>query len=231
MKSLSSLITNSVKKFSKQNFYTTYVPYTSESRIKRKLPLIEVKKNLWIASNASVILGDIKFSEHASRFLSRMIKKRFGRVDTIITPEAKAIGTAYFLAKRLGVKKVVVARKSVKSYMKNPIVVETKSITTKGEQILVIDEIERSFIKNKRVLTFDDVISTGGTLKSLKSLVRILHGKLVGTACVWLEGPWPWDVFEDEIKEGRLIWLSILPVFTLEDELFSYRDEVVKKYE
>jgi len=214
--------------------YTTYIPLSKEyKQIERKLPLVEVSKGLLIASNASVILGDVEFSKHVGKILARIIRRKVGNVHTLITAEAKAIGTAYKIAEYLKIKKIVIARKSVKSYMKNPIVVETRSITTKGKQILVIDGRESEWIKGRKIVLFDDVISTGGTLKSLQRLAEKLQVKVAGIATVWLEGPWPWDVFESEIKGGKLIWLSILPVFVygkVAKELLEYRSMVSEKY-
>ena len=85
-------------------------------------------------------------------------------------------------------KPYVCARKNVKLYMKDPVIVEDQSITTEGKQKLVIDRNELEEMNGKRVLVVDDVISTGGSLKALDHLAEQTHCQIVGQAAVLAEG-------------------------------------------
>ena len=77
-------------------------------------------------------------------------------------------------------KPYVCARKGVKLYMPDPVVVEDQSITTAGKQKLVIDRKELDKMSGKRVLVVDDVISTGGSLKALDELAEQTQCTIVG---------------------------------------------------
>ena len=101
--------------------------------------------------------------------------------------------------------KYVVARKSVKLYMRNPIKVEVKSITTAKQQVLYLAEEDYQSLKGKRVLIVDDVISTGESLSALEKLVQEAGGNIVGCASVLAEG--------DAANRKDIIFLEPLPLF------------------
>ena len=71
--------------------------------------------HLWIASDAGLILGDVKFLSRAAELLAKKVKRK--RADVVLTAEAKSIALAYELSKRLGHGRFVVARKNLKAYM------------------------------------------------------------------------------------------------------------------
>ena len=226
----SNLIDLSVRLYKEEKKYTTKI-----GDIERTLPIVEIDENMWIASNASVTLGDVEFAER----IASMIASKYKNVDVILTSEAKAIGIAYSIARNLGVRKIVIARKSQKGYMKKPIIVGLKSITTQENQKLVLDENDAEYLDKKRCLIFDDVISTGGTTKGLLELIRKIREsniepQIVGISTIWLEGPWPWQSFYEEITQGYLKFLSTLPIFCKEKtyrELSSLKNEVKRLYE
>jgi len=168
----------------------------------RELPIIQVSNNVWIASNADLILGDIEFIQTVADLLSDRIK--MFNPEIIVTPEAKAIAFAYEVAKKIGHKKMVIARKSVKAYMRDYLLEECSSITTKGSQVLIFVKEDVEKIKNKKVCILDDVVSTGGTITALERLVKKSGGEVVSKAAIWIEGPW---------YTGELIYLDELPVF------------------
>jgi adenine phosphoribosyltransferase len=168
----------------------------------RELPLVKVSEDLWIASNADLILGDIEFIQAAAELM--LDKVRRYDPEILVTPEAKAIAFAYELAKKLGHKRLVIARKSLKAYMTDYLIEECSSITTKAEQVLILVKEDVDRIRGKRVCLIDDVVSTGGTITALERLVERAGGIVVCRAAIWIEGPW---------YEGDLIYLDELPVF------------------
>lgn len=188
-----------------QDWYTSKV-----CGLTRKLPIIKVDKDTWIASNAELVFGcDIEFTETVGRELANHLKNK--EVECLLVPEVKGIPIAYVVARNLGHKMFAVARKSIKSYMEEPILSEeVTSITTKGTQKLVLDRINIDRIRNKRVAVIDDVVSTGGTVKASKKLVLRANAELVCTAVVWLEGP---DYLEKDV-----IYLDELPIFVSKEK-------------
>ena len=122
----------------------------------------------------------------------------------IVTAEAKGIPLGYELARQSG-KRYYVARKYPKLYMVEPISVNVRSITTDKEQVLYLDRPEMEYIRGKRVLIADDVISTGESLTALETLVERSGGNIVGRAAILAEG--------DAAKRDDLCFLEELPLF------------------
>ena len=83
--------------------------------------------------------------------------------------------------------------------------VEVKSISTDKVQHLYLDVAEAEMIKGKRILIVDDVISTGESIKSLRTLVEKAGGEIVGEMAVLAEG--------DAQNRDDIIFLEPLPLF------------------
>ncbi|MDU2353517.1 MAG: phosphoribosyltransferase family protein, partial [Anaerococcus sp.] len=125
--------------------------------------------------------------------------------DIILTAEAKGIELAHEIARNLGEEDFIVARKSKKSYMNDPINVEVNSITTKNTQKLFLDSKDAEKIKGKRIALVDDVISTGESMSALEALVEKAGGKVVQKLAILAEG--------DAADREDIIYLEKLPIF------------------
>jgi adenine phosphoribosyltransferase len=169
--------------------------------LKRNLPIIQISETLKIAS--FVILGDTELVEHAGRDLS----KELPEADILITAEAKGIPLIYEVAKQKGMKKYIVARKSLKPYMVDPLVTKVVSITTQKEQLLYLDKEEINMLKGKKAIIIDDVISTGESINALEDLVKKAGGEVVAKAAILAEG--------DAAKRDDIIFLGELPLFPI----------------
>ena len=173
--------------------------YTMEiAGVKRELPLCPVSDKLDIA--AFILFGDVEVTVKAAEELL----KKCPEFDILLTAEAKGIPLAHEMSRQSG-KPYVCARKGVKLYMPDPVVVEDQSITTAGKQKLVIDRKELDKMSGKRVLVVDDVISTGGSLKALDELAEQTQCTIVGQAAVLAEG--------DAAERKDIIFLEPLPLF------------------
>ncbi len=166
----------------------------------RNLPLCSVNEKLKIA--AFIMFGDVEITEKSARELL----KKCPEFDILVTAESKGIPLGYEMAKQSG-KNYIVARKSTKLYMKNPISVNVKSITTENVQKLYLSEEQFEEIKNKKILLVDDVISTGKSIAALEELVLKANGKIIGKACVLAEG--------EASERNDIIFLEQLPVFPI----------------
>lgn len=165
----------------------------------RELPIIKLSYDLSIAS--FVILGDTEIV----RKTAPIIAKKLPEVDFIVTAEAKGIPLAYEISRVLNLNEYVVARKSIKAYMEEPIEVEVNSITTTNSQKLYLNNQDAKKIKGKRVALVDDVISTGQSLKALERLVEKAGGKVLAKAAILAEG--------DAKDRKDIIFLEALPLF------------------
>ncbi len=165
---------------------------------KRELPICPISDTLDIAG--FVMLGDVEITEKTATALLAKCPEH----DVVVTAETKGIPLCYEMA-RQGCGRYIVARKSVKAYMRNPIHVEVKSITTDHVQKLYLSEDDYKGLNGKRVLIVDDVISTGESLAAMESLVKQFGGNIVGRACVLAEG--------DAKDREDIIYLDYLPLF------------------
>ncbi len=174
--------------------------------LKRELPIIPISDTLAIAS--FVITGDTKLIEAAAEALLHKITLQadlnISSVDYLVCPEAKAVPLAHSMARRMGLNYIVV-RKSIKAYMKNVRMVTSSAITTKGNQILVLDGRDSHLLENSRIIIVDDVISTGGSLRAIEELLTPLNCDILARAAILLE--------DGGYQGDDLIYLEKLPVF------------------
>lgn len=166
--------------------------------LERELEMFPVNEKLDIA--AFIMFGDVEITEKAASELLKICPKH----DVVVTAEAKGIPLCYEMA-RQGCRNYVVARKSVKVYMRNPIGVSVNSITTENEQKLYLGDSDAEFLRGKRVLIVDDVISTGQSLMALEVLVEQTGAQIVGKAAVLAEG--------DAKDRDDIYFLDELPLF------------------
>jgi len=168
--------------------------------ITRHLPLFEVAPGVRIA--IFNMLGDTIVVKATAAALAEQLKDTPANV--LVTAEAKGIPLIYEMSALMGLPYMVL-RKSYKSYMGNALSAETVSITTGKPQTLYMDEKDTLFIKGKKVILVDDVISTGSTLKGMEKVVEQAGGEILKTAAVFTEGDADWS---------HIVALDNLPVFT-----------------
>ena len=167
--------------------------------LERDLPLCPINEELYIG--AFVLFGDVELAEHCAAELYKIAPEH----DVMITAESKGIPLIHAMCRISGKNRYVLARKSVKLYMKNVVKCETKSITTTNGQTLYIDGDDAEYLRGRRVLIVDDVISTGGSLLSLENLVLQAGGEIVGKMAILAEG--------DAIDRKDITYLAPLPLF------------------
>lgn len=149
------------------------------------------------------ILGDTELVNAAAHELATLIKER--NPDALVTAEAKSIPLAHALSTVMDHLPYVVLRKTYKPYMGDALKSETLSITTGQPQTLYLDEKDRHFIKGKRVIILDDVISTGSTLQGMQKIMGEAEAIVVGQSAILTEG--------DEAQWQDIIALGHLPVW------------------
>ncbi len=169
--------------------------------LERQLPLFEVAPGVRIA--VFNLLGDTEVVEaSAEALLSWLSGVAF---DLLVTPEAKSIPLAHAMSVRSN-KRYVVLRKIFKIYMGEPLKTETVSITTGEPQTLYLDEKDRRLVRGQKVVLVDDVVSTGSTLKGMRTLMDLAGAEIAAEAAVFTEG--------DRAEWSEIFALGHLPVFT-----------------
>ena len=166
----------------------------------RDLPICPVSDSMDIAG--FVMFSDVEITEATAKALMEKCPEH----DVILTAETKGIPLAYEMA-RIGCRNYVVARKGIKAYMRDPVEVQVKSITTANVQKLILSEADRKVLEGRRILIVDDVISTGESLEALELLLAKLgmEKQIVGKACVLAEG--------SAQRRSDIIFLEPLPLF------------------
>ena len=167
--------------------------------LERDLPLCPINDDLYIG--AFILFGDVELTEKCAEALYAKAPEH----DVMITAESKGIPLIHAMCRLSGKNRYVLARKSVKLYMSDVVACETQSITTSAKQTLYVDGADAEYMKGKRVLIVDDVISTGGSLISLENLVRQSGGEIVGKMTILAEG--------DATEREDIIYLEKLPLF------------------
>ena len=169
--------------------------------LERQLPLCPVSEELYIA--AFILFGDAELTTACARELLRRIPA--DSYDYMLTAEAKSIGLINEMARQSGAKTYFIARKGSKVYMRDPIHVSVRSITTLRQQDLFLGADDCEKIRGRRILIVDDVISTGESLHALEKLVEAAGGTVTGRAAVLAEG--------DALEMKGLTYLGRLPLF------------------
>ena len=171
--------------------------------VERDLIKYPVSDKLDIA--AFIMFGDVEVTEKAAEALLKICPEH----DVVVSAEAKGIPLCYEMA-RQGCREYVIARKSIKVYMRNCVGVSVNSITTAEVQKLYLGDTDIAFLQGKRILIVDDVISTGESLAALEALMNKINANVVGKACVLAEG--------DAKNRKDIIFLEELPVFEKADK-------------
>ena len=167
--------------------------------LNRDLPLCRVTDDLYIG--AFVIFGDPELTTAAAKELLKLAPA----YDYMITAESKGIPLVHEMARLDGNRRYLLARKAPKLYMRDPLRVTVRSITTAAEQSLYLDGADVERVRGKRVLLVDDVISTGESLNALEALITEAGGHICGRMAILAEG--------DAQKRSDLIYLEKLPLF------------------
>ena len=168
----------------------------------RRLPLCPISDKLMIG--AFVIFGDPELTTACAKALLARCPEH----DLLITAESKGIPLICEMARMNGNERYVLARKAPKLYMRDVLTVEVRSITTDHRQTLCLDGKDAEYMRGKRVVIVDDVISTGESLRALEALVDRAGGNIVGRMAILAEG--------DATRRDDLIYLEKLPLFNSE---------------
>lgn len=167
--------------------------------LKRVLPIVAVAEDLKIASFD--ILGDTELVT----YLAPLLAEKLPEIDYIVTAEAKGIPLIHEISKVLKMDTYIVARKSIKPYMQNPLIKKVTSITTQKEQTLCLDGKDADLLHGKRVAIIDDVISTGESVRVLEELLEEAGANVLAKAALLAEG--------SAAKRTDIIFLEELPLF------------------
>jgi len=173
-----------------------------------ELPIVPINPEFAISLMMVIDLG-VKFGEHIGRCLAKQIEPM--HPDIIVGPATLGIPVAIEVTRALGLDQYVVLQKSPKLHLGDALEYKLTSITSKGEQRLLLDRAAIPLIKGKRVVVVDDVVASGSSLKAALELVRQAGGKVVGAGVILTEAQdWRETLGEDV---NNLVSVAHIPQF------------------
>lgn len=149
------------------------------------LPIIGISPELAISLLMVIDMG-VRFGEHVGRALAERAATL--KPDIVVGAATLGIPVAIEVSRHLGLDQYVILQKSPKIHLKDAIVKMVQSVTSAGQQKLLLDRRALPLLRNKRVLVVDDVVATGSSLAATLDLVREAGGDVVGVGVILTEG-------------------------------------------
>ncbi|MFT4180954.1 MAG: phosphoribosyltransferase family protein [Rhizobium sp.] len=148
------------------------------------LPIVPITPDFAISLMMVIDLG-VKFGEHIGRELARKLGPL--KPDVIVGAATLGIPVAIEVTRALGLDTYIVLQKSPKIHLGDALVQTITSITSKGDQRLLLDRQAIPLLNGKRVVVVDDVVASGSSLKGSVELVRKAGGDVVGIGVILTE--------------------------------------------
>jgi len=164
--------------------------------LERDLPIREVKPGVRVALFNP--LGDWELNEALG---VELVPKIPEGTEVLFMPDGKAQALLHVLGRESKLR-TIIAKKEKKSYMKEPVLKATRStcMTSGSDEAFYLGADDAEFLKGKKVLIVDDVVSTGGSIKAMNQIIDTAEGISVGVMCAFTEGA----EREDVISLGNL---------------------------
>ena len=176
--------------------------------LKRKLPMTLLSPRLAIANFN--ILGDVELTEKAGEEMEKRLRQKNIVPDCFVGPEVKVVPFVHHMAKRFGQARYVILRKSVRGYMTQPSIEYPWGMAPKHVRKLVLSGHDREYLKGKKVILVDDVVSTGVTMKMLENIMKKIGATVLAHCAIFKQG--------DRYHES-LIYLAQLPLLPHDQSL------------
>ncbi|SMF50827.1 adenine phosphoribosyltransferase [Xaviernesmea oryzae] len=160
-----------------------------------ELPIVAIKPDFAISLMMVIDLG-VRFGEHVGRKLAEKLAPL--KPDVIVGAATLGIPVAIEVTRALGLDHYVILQKSPKIHLGDALVQTISSITSKGEQRLLLDRQAVPLIEGKRVVVVDDVVASGSSIRGSVELVRAAGGDVVGIGVILTEArDWQETLGED----------------------------------
>lgn len=149
-----------------------------------ELPIVAIKPDFAISLMMVIDLG-VRFGEHVGKKLAEELAPL--KPEIIVGAATLGIPVAIEVTRALGLDRYVVLQKSPKIHLADALSQTISSITSKGDQRLLLDRQATPLVAGKRVVVVDDVVASGSSLKGSVELVRAAGGNVVGIGVILTE--------------------------------------------
>lgn len=175
------------------------------------LPVVPVSPDLAIAL---LVVPDhgVRFLERAGRDLAAAIAPR--RPQLVAGTATLGVPVAIELTRALGLDDYLVLQKTRKTTLADALTQPLRSITTAGQQSLMLDRVRAAGLAGTRVVLVDDVVSTAGTVLAALRLLREAGADVVAVGALLTEA----DAWREALGEDAALVhaLGSIPLFTRE---------------
>lgn len=173
-----------------------------------ELPLVRLHEELTIALLMTIDHG-VAFIDQAGRDLAELLRPV--RPEVVVSAATLGIPVAIGVSRMLGLDDYVILQKSRKVHLGDAFSESLTSITSHGEQALLLDRRRLPAVQGKRVVFVDDVISTGGSVAAALRLLDRAGAHVVGIGTLLVEG----QEWRDRLGERAQIVASLgsIPLF------------------
>ena len=166
-----------------KNWDKTYTVHLSPD-FPVELPLMDIGNGFYIYSFD--MTGEAQWNRIAANELAKKLAPF--SFDGFVTVQTKSCGLAQAVTGELGFDRYLELRKSRKPFMQEPVGISVQSITTTEKQELWIGKEKYQRFVGKKLCFLDDVVSTGGTIDAVLSLMEKLGIEITVIACALTEG-------------------------------------------
>jgi len=173
------------------------------------LPIVPISPDLAIAL---LVVPDhgVRFLERAGRDLAEEVAPLHPQI--VAGTATQGVAVAIELTRALGLDDYLVLQKTQKINLTDALTQPLRSITTAGQQHLLLDRVRAAGLAGQRVVLVDDVVSTGGSIAASLRLLREAGAEVVAVGALLTEaGSWRESLGADA---DLVRALGAIPLFT-----------------
>jgi len=182
------------------------------------LPIVPIGGSRAISLLMTIDRG-VGFITRAGQDLAELLRP--SSPEIIASAATLGIPVAIEVSRALGLDDYLILQKTAKIHLADALSAPLRSITTGGDQALLLDLARRPAVEGRRVAFVDDVVATGSSTAASLSLLRAAGAQVVAIGALLTEGQGWRDVLG---RDAELVQsLGRIPEFIMEGDGWAER--------